>query len=187
MSNAFLPNPWNDPANVETLTTLWGEGWSSGQIAKRLGLTRNCVIGKVYRLGLKRNEAAQLNLRQLAGHGLHKPARVMRPKAVKRPKPEPARKVVGGPPAAAIIRRAEAKPIPLPEPQEAPVSLLHAKPWTERQFGECTWPVSGEGADLHSCCAKVFKRNWCRAHFLRGTEPMRESPARYAARHRWAA
>jgi GcrA cell cycle regulator len=43
---------WTDEA-VETLRTLWViEGISASVIAKRLGVTRNAVIGKVHRLGL---------------------------------------------------------------------------------------------------------------------------------------
>jgi len=37
---------------VALLTKLWNEGQSGGQISKRLGITRNAVIGKVTRLGL---------------------------------------------------------------------------------------------------------------------------------------
>ena len=39
---------------VELLTKLWTEGKSASDIAKELGdVTRNAVIGKVHRLGLK--------------------------------------------------------------------------------------------------------------------------------------
>ena len=39
---------------VQLLSTLWSEGLSAAQIARRLsgGVTRNAVIGKVHRLGL---------------------------------------------------------------------------------------------------------------------------------------
>lgn len=41
------------PERVETLTTLWAEGLSASEIAKKLGgLTRSAVIGKVHRLGV---------------------------------------------------------------------------------------------------------------------------------------
>ncbi|MBC6402608.1 MAG: GcrA cell cycle regulator [Hyphomonadaceae bacterium] len=46
---------------VEILTKLWEEGLSASQIAEKLGaVTRNAVIGKVYRLGLSgRAKSAQ--------------------------------------------------------------------------------------------------------------------------------
>jgi GcrA cell cycle regulator len=44
--------PWTDE-RVELLKRLWGENLSCAQIASALGsITRNAVIGKVYRLGL---------------------------------------------------------------------------------------------------------------------------------------
>lgn len=41
---------------VRSLRTLWSEGLSASQIARRLagGVTRNAVIGKIHRLGLAR-------------------------------------------------------------------------------------------------------------------------------------
>lgn len=43
---------WTDDA-VETLTRLWRQGdLSAAIIARRLGVTRNAVLGKIHRLGL---------------------------------------------------------------------------------------------------------------------------------------
>lgn len=45
--------PWTEE-RVESLKALWGDGLSAGQIAAELGggITRNGVLGKVFRLGL---------------------------------------------------------------------------------------------------------------------------------------
>lgn len=45
---------WTDE-RIERLKALWDEGLSASQIAKELGegVTRNAVIGKAHRLGLK--------------------------------------------------------------------------------------------------------------------------------------
>lgn len=49
-------NIWQaEPELVQELSALWLDGLSASQIARKLGhgLTRNAVIGKVYRLGLE--------------------------------------------------------------------------------------------------------------------------------------
>lgn len=52
----------NWPADkVDQLKSLWLDGFSAAQIARRLsGVTRNAVIGKVHRLGLVRGETSYL-------------------------------------------------------------------------------------------------------------------------------
>lgn len=47
------PSLWT-PARVARLRRLWNEGCTAAEIARRLagGVTRNAVLGKLYRLGL---------------------------------------------------------------------------------------------------------------------------------------
>lgn len=51
---------------IELLQKLWLDGWSASRIAAELahGITRNAVIGKVYRLGLSGR------MKAVSGHGL---------------------------------------------------------------------------------------------------------------------
>jgi len=65
---------------IELLQKLWLEGWSASRIARELacGITRNAVIGKVYRLGL----SGRVNAR--SGNG---PASPPHQKAPRRPAP----------------------------------------------------------------------------------------------------
>ena len=44
-------NTWTDE-RVELLTSLWEEGLPAAEIGRRLGLTKNAVIGKVHRIAL---------------------------------------------------------------------------------------------------------------------------------------
>ena len=49
-------NLWTD-TRVDTLRELWHEGFSARQIAGRIGgISRNAVIGKIYRLGLSQKQ-----------------------------------------------------------------------------------------------------------------------------------
>ena len=40
------------PQRVNALIALWDEGLPTSEIGRRLGITKNAVIGKVHRLGL---------------------------------------------------------------------------------------------------------------------------------------
>lgn len=41
---------WQDPAAVERLRSLWDEGHSTKEIGRRLGITKNSVVGKARRM-----------------------------------------------------------------------------------------------------------------------------------------
>ncbi|MBE1237955.1 global cell cycle regulator GcrA-like protein [Phaeovibrio sulfidiphilus] len=43
---------WNDDT-VERLKKLWADGLTTGDIGKQLGVSKNAVVGKAHRLGLK--------------------------------------------------------------------------------------------------------------------------------------
>lgn len=144
---------WTDD-RTETAKRLHREGYSATQIAKQLGgLTRNAVIGKLTRLGLSRRDSP----REPSKSAVH-PVRIVASK----PTPEQG----GSTPLAArakrlivIVERAAPEPGEPRHPRhDADLSLFDGpggRPWTERRFGECAWPVGGDGADVRSCCAPV--------------------------------
>jgi GcrA cell cycle regulator len=72
-----IVTPWSDERIAE-LTKLWEEGYSAGVIAEKFGVTRNSVIGKVFRLGLPAPETKVVKAHP-------------RKSLVKKPKPEPTR------------------------------------------------------------------------------------------------
>jgi len=43
---------WTDE-RIEQLKDLWNQGLTTGEIGKRLGVSKNAVVGKAHRLGLK--------------------------------------------------------------------------------------------------------------------------------------
>ena len=45
------------PDRVKTLMALWAEGISTLEIGRRLGVTKNSVVGKVHRLGLPKRQS----------------------------------------------------------------------------------------------------------------------------------
>jgi GcrA cell cycle regulator len=57
---------WTD-VRTDKLKKLWADGCTAGAIARELGeVTRNAVIGKVYRLGLRDHGKAAVSLRLAA-------------------------------------------------------------------------------------------------------------------------
>lgn len=142
---------WND-ANVAILTRGVDAGDPYSAIAKRIGwpCTRNSAIGKASRLGITRPRLDGPN------------------RGRSRPKTRVTANNAGAFGLGTIIRNLAArlpdKPLPAPK---APLAAVNPKPWVERAFGECCYPVSGEGADTLSCCnpaPKTAAWNYCPTH-----------------------
>jgi GcrA cell cycle regulator len=96
-----------DAAGVVLLKKLWASGHSAGQIASRLGLSRNAVCAKLLRLGLKRG---------------HKPP-TAKPRIVSVPKRKPALLAACAQPVHKV--RSTRKPVAKP-PKEFTKSQLKA-------------------------------------------------------------
>lgn len=126
---------------TERLIKLWNDGHSASQIAKQLrnGLTRAGVIGKVHRL---RAQGVVMRV-----------ADAPQPKGI----------------VASFTKRRDQPPSAKSSPDQPlpPAALLDvsaARPWTTRTFGECAYPVAGEGADTMSCCLETGGATYCAAH-----------------------
>jgi GcrA cell cycle regulator len=95
-----------DAASVALLKTLWVNGHSAGQIASRLGHSRNAVCGKLLRMGMKRG---------------HKPP-TAKPKIVSVPKRKPSHLAACARAVHKVVSRR--KPVPL-QPKEFTKSRLN--------------------------------------------------------------
>lgn len=121
---------WTDEV-LATALKLWADGESGSSIAQRLGLglSRNAVIGRLYRAGAPKRVTAT-NLRW-EGHVKRAPRgnRVCRVKPMPAPRP------------------------PRAQPKTAPKrDLSFARPWIERQGAQCAFPIERDG-EIWSCCA----------------------------------
>lgn len=141
---------WSDD-RVSTLRKLWADGQSAAQIAKQLGgVTRNAVIGKVYRLGLGRDAAS----------GPSRSARMSppRPRRADRP-PPPLRRAV---PARSCV-------VVVPPASEAPGLVRDMTGLTSHL---CRWPIGDPKADDFSFCGLPAPgRRYCAAHERLSTRP----------------
>jgi GcrA cell cycle regulator len=147
------------PERVERLEKLWDEGLSANEIANDLkcGFTRSAVIGKIHRLGLKRDREVGINnIRRLTP----RPAGHVRPKA-----PRGRRQVIL--PVNIVAKTRNRNRDFAERSQPATVQLAdvsNAKPWLERKLGECAFIVEGTGADAISCCNKAEPHGYCAGH-----------------------
>lgn len=148
---------WTDE-RVETLKTLWDGGLSAGKIASRLGaVSKNSVIGKAHRLGLRRRKASTKPTRKQSRLGALmtiSKARQVRPSIAK----------AGGikPRVNKNIHR-EGSALPAADPTDvARVTLDELEPH------HCRWPV---GTPAHGFCGCQRAHGpYCEDHARRAYE-----------------
>lgn len=144
-----------DQERTSRMVELWTAGKSAADVAAMLNagapvefhVSRNAVIGKVHRLGLSRPERVRTSNEGKAS--------VSRIAATNRAK-------------AAVVRKINAEPAkPRPPKVEAvPLAAIaspNARPWMEREFGQCAWPLGDAGA-IMSCCNPVTRAGYCEGH-----------------------
>ena len=175
---------WTDE-RIETLTKMWEGGSTASQIAEELGgVSRNAVIGKAHRLGLKaRPSPVKANEKEAAAPA-PKPVKAdLPPRAVPPPRASAARTVA---PMASPDGTIAAPQTPMPRivsvgpggflrqgpgDQQAPIPpapprrLVPAKPSAEMaekvsllELNDriCRWPMGHPGEpDFHFCGVKV--------------------------------
>ena len=92
---------WTDE-RIETLTKMWEGGSTASQIAEELGgVSRNAVIGKAHRLGLKaRPSPVKPNEKEAAAPPPRAPKADVPPRAAPAPRPAPPRAAAPPAPAA---------------------------------------------------------------------------------------
>lgn len=156
------------------LHEMWTSGCSLNECATELCTTRGAISSKTYRMGLRRGEGFKTvriapkkqfwseellsSLKRLWMLGI-RTQEISETIGVGR---------------TAILTKAKELDLPkrgqvhIRQPREeyrpAPVLLKGTeKPWVERKFGECAYPVAGEGADTLSCCAPT-EGTYCAAH-----------------------
>lgn len=128
---------WTDE-KVITLKAGWLSGLTAPEIAAMVGTTPAAVRAKRDHLGLPSRDG---EVEYEASRQAVRCRRTLRP--VIPPKVAP------------------------PDPAlMAPLPGSWPRPWLSRAFGECAFPVGGEGAETLSCCLPVKRsgRPYCKAH-----------------------
>lgn len=140
------------PENIETLVRMRAEGHSAAEIARTVGTTRHAVLGKAWRMGLANPVRAKENMSLVCKAA----AKALKPRIPKAPKPKPEKPI--------IVRREPPHP-PTYKPKEvSAVDESLMRPWTERQFGQCAFPIV-RGEVTYSCCACTQgHKSYCPEH-----------------------
>lgn len=171
---------WNEDA-IARLRALWDEGLSTAEIGRRLGITKNAVVGKAHRLTLPARPSPIR--RSAAGVAPRRPAvrRVVGPTLSPAPKvPEPP--VVRAPPQAPVPHGLVSRDL-VPAVAVAPgprtlaavlaavpaAPVLRAVPASPRPAGRvpaCCWPIGEPGTpSFHFCGAgAVAGKPYCAEH-----------------------
>lgn len=144
---------WNDEIIVQ-LRALWDEGLSTAEIGRRLGITKNAVVGKAHRLALP---ARPSPIRRDASAG-------------GAPRRAPAPRRISGPtlPPLEVVAPVMARPVEVETPRQ-PAPVLRAVPSAPRAAGRlsaCCWPIGEPGTpEFHFCGdGAVAGKPYCAEH-----------------------
>lgn len=166
--------PWT-PERDAMILRLQTEGYSAAETGKAIGVTRNAVIGRLYRL---------------RAHGQGLPARVHPPRQEPKPKPVKAPRFPKDKPVMLTIAQNIGTPPPVKADRkpwrEAMLEAFSPLPgsvpvvWSNRGRGACAWPVGGDGEGLISCAMPTDGRSYCSHHHaLAYVQTKRLDPRRY--------
>lgn len=173
------PKPVAPPPPPSVRTDLWpaervarlrkmhAEGLSFSEMAAKLGdgLTRNAVLARAHRMGLRRGAELNKATRALGG-----------PRLVQKPKVSA---ITGG------IMHGSSEPMPpvLPPPKAAAFRPLPGTTpvlWEHRTNLQCCWPIDDEnGYPAHACGHRIPEGGrWCLVHMQLGHVPPKTNSAK---------
>ncbi|SUE43372.1 GcrA family cell cycle regulator [Roseomonas gilardii] len=155
---------------IETLQALWAEGHSTAEIGRRMGISKNAVVGKAHRLNLsarpspiRREEAGEARVAEPAMPRVAAEApRPATPPMAPPPAPRPA--------AAAPAAVTPAAPAPAPRSAPAPRAPVAAppvvRPFQRSGARTCCWPIGEPGTpEFRFCTAEAVQgRPYCSEH-----------------------
>ncbi len=137
------------------LRALWIDGHSTAEIGRRLGVSKNAVVGKAHRLDLEA-----------------RPSPIRRDGSPPRPRRPSVRRVAGPtlPPLASTRAAGPVAVASAPPPRQAPVQATpRLQPVAPRPYGRvitCCWPIGEPGTKSFRFCddSSVPGKPYCEEH-----------------------
>ena len=154
---------WSAEA-IERLRALWAEGHSTAEIGRRMGISKNAVVGKAHRLNLPARPSPIR--REAAPRPAMPRAAAPRPAAAV-PAPRPVAPPVAARPAAPSVA---ARPAPAPAPAAIVRSFPAAapRPAFSRAGSSktCCWPIGEPGTSGFRFCSgsAMMGKPYCSEH-----------------------
>lgn len=157
---------WTDEM-VEDLRKMWHEGLTTGEIGKRLGVSKNSIVGKVHRLGLSGRPSP---IKKKDEPVKEKNETVKEEKTIKKAKPEKPVKEEKTP-------KPEIK-TEIPELKEERIEIIrssskvehpkkhHKVMLTDLDNHTCRWPIGDPKDENFHFCGKKIKigQTYCEEH-----------------------
>ena len=149
---------------IETLRLLWAEGHSTAEIGRRMGISKNAVVGKAHRLNLS---ARPSPIRREEAGAEGRPATIQRSPV---PAPVPPRPIPVAVPAPRPVVVAP-QSTPLRSIEAAPTRMASVSQPVLRAFQrvgtrDCCWPIGEPGtAEFRFCTSHAAPgRPYCAEH-----------------------
>jgi hypothetical protein len=131
-------------SDLDLIERLWtqDDSLTLEEIAERFpGRTRSAIAGRIQALGLQGKKG---------------------PRVTPRARAQPAREAPPPP-----LSLAPSLPRPVPPPvKPGKVESPAARLWTDREVGQCAYPVKPNGADTWSCCNRTYGEPYCPGHLV---------------------
>ena len=142
---------WNEET-IARIRALWDEGHSTAEIGRRMGITKNAVVGKAHRLNLPPRPSP---IRRVPGEA-------------RAPRRNPVKRVVGPTlPAlpSQVAVSAPARPALVPRPGVA-LRAVPAQPRPAGRVQACCWPLGDPGTPTFRFCgdAAMPAKPYCEDH-----------------------
>ncbi len=157
---------------IATLRHLWEEGHSTAEIGRRMGVSKNAIVGKAHRLDLPSRPSP---IRPL---GAETARTVTRPKRTRVPRLAELIPVKAEMPAATpktVQHPVTAVPPPPQTVERRPIVTIGSKP--------CCWPIGEPGTPAFRFCNSfaVAHKPYCEQHCARAYTSPRPTSAQHGA------